>query len=135
MLLPHGSVIALIDGRSFELYRNTGDEAGPELTQLPSPKLEAHNPGSGGRHHSSAGNPTGHLRDEDAHAAAVTAWLNGEVLAHRIEKLVVFAPPRTLGELRKHYHPMTQRALLREYHKDLIGRPAAQIVAALREPH
>jgi protein required for attachment to host cells len=55
------------------------------------------------------------------------------VLGHKIDKLVVFAPPRTLGELRKHYHKLTTQALVKEYHKDLVGRPKAEIVAALRE--
>ena len=51
MLLPHGTVIALVDGHNFELYRNAGDEAAPELSALPSPKLDTHNH-SGASHHS-----------------------------------------------------------------------------------
>lgn len=135
MLLPHGAVIALVDGENLELYRNAGDEAAPELTALHVGRLDEHNKGSGGRHYSSSGNPTGHQLDEDAHAAAAAEWLNGEVLGHRIEQLVVFAAPRTLGELRKHYHKMTERALLKEFSKDLVGQPAASILAALRETH
>ena len=135
MLLPHGAVIALIDGERFELYRNSGTEAAPELAAMPKVKLDEHNKGSGGRHYSSSGNPTGHQLDEDAHAAAAAEWLNGEVLGHRIEQLVVFAAPRTLGELRKHYHKMTERALLKEFSKDLVGQQAASILAALRETH
>lgn len=132
MLLPHGTVIALIDGRNFELYRNTGDEAGPELEALPSPKLDASNH-SGGSHKSSTGNHADSLVDEDAHAAAAAGWLNGEVLSHRLKDLVVIAPPRTLGEVRKHYHKLTEQALRKELHKDLIGKQPADIVAALRE--
>ena len=135
MLLPHGTVIALIDGEKFELYRNSGNEAAPSLTAMPAAKLDEHNKGSGGRHYSSAGNPSESQQSEDAHAAGVASWLNAEVLAHRIDKLVIFAAPRTLGELRKHYHKMTEQALLKEYHKDLVGRPAEQIIAALRETH
>lgn len=135
MLLPHGAVIALIDGEKFELYRNSGTEAVPDLAAMPAVKLDEHNKGSGGRHHSSAGNPADTQQSEDAHAAGVASWLNGEVLAHRIDKLVVFAAPRTLGELRKHYRKATEQAVLKEYHKDLLGRPPEQIVAALRETH
>lgn len=134
MLLPHGAVIALVDGERFELYRNAGDEADPELEAVESPKLDTHNH-SGGSHRSSAGNHADTLVSEDAHAAAVATWLNGQVLANRIDKLVVMAAPRTLGELRKHYHKMTGRALLKEYHKDLVGKPKASIITALREPH
>ena len=32
MLLPHGTVFAIVDGENFELYRNTGMEAAPRLT-------------------------------------------------------------------------------------------------------
>lgn len=134
MLLPHGAVIALVDGKKFELYRNSGDEAEPELSAIEAPKLDSHNH-SGTGHHSSAGNHADRLVDEDAHAAAAAAWLNGQVLGHKIKDLVVFAPPRTLGELRKHYHKFTERALLKEYHKDLVGRKPTEIVAALREKH
>lgn len=133
MLLPHGTVIALVDGQHLELYRNAGNEAEPDLTPLPAPRLDEHNHGSGGRHYSSAGNPDEHRQAEDGHAAGVAAWLNGEVLAHRIDTLVVMADPRTLGELRRHYHSMTGKAVLKEYHKNLIGRPAERIIAALRE--
>lgn len=132
MLLPHGTVIALVDGKNFELYRNAGDEAEPELQALEAPRLDAHNH-SGGGHHSSAGNHADRQVDEDAHAIAVTAWLNDQVLAGRVKSLVLFASPKTLGEMRRHYHKMTELALLREYHKDLVGRPAAEIVKALRE--
>lgn len=132
MLLPHGAMIALVDGHRFEIYRNAGDEAQPELEALEAPELDSSNH-SGASHRSSAGNHADALVDEDAHAAAAAAWLNGQVLDHRIEQLVVFAPPRTLGELRKHYHKQTQGAVLKEYHKDLVGRPVAEIVKALRE--
>lgn len=135
MLLPHGAVIALVDGEKFELYRNTGNEAAPHLAAMPGPGLDTHNKGSGGRHYSSAGNPAESRQSEDAHAAGVAEWLNAEVLGHRIDKLVVFADPRTLGELRKHYHKMTSAALLKEYNKDLVGAAPDGILAALREHH
>lgn len=134
MLLPHGAVIALVDGHSFELYRNAGTEADPELSAIPAPKLDAHNH-SGGSHHSSAGNHADSLVAEDAHAIAAVSWLNGQVLAGKVKDLVVFAAPRTLGELRKHYHKMTTRALLKEVNKDFTGKQPDAILAALREKH
>lgn len=132
MLLAHGTVIVVADGRNLELYRNGGNEAAPELASLPVPRLDAHNKGSGGRHNSSSGNPTGNQLDEDAHAAGIAEWLNTEVIGHRIEKLVVIADPRTLGELRRHYHGQTKAALLGELAKDLVGRQGNEIIAALR---
>jgi len=134
MLLPHGTVIALVDGDNFELYRNSGDEAEPQLTAIDSPKLDAHNHSVSG-HHSSAGNHADKLVSEDAHAAAAVDWLNSQVLGHKIDKLVVFAAPRTLGEMRRHYHKQTEHALLKEYHKDLVGKQPAQIIEAMRATH
>lgn len=132
MLLPHGAIIALVDGRGLELYRNAGNIAEPSLAPLPAPSLEPRNKGAGGRHETVA-NPSGNLLDEDAHAAAVADWLNSEVLAHRIEQLVVIAAPRTLGELRRHYHKQLEQVLFAELDKDLVGRPANEVLAALRD--
>lgn len=132
MLLPHKAVIALVDGKKFEMFRNIGNEASPELAEMAPPKLDEHNKGAGAHHYSSSGNPTGHLLDEDAHAAAVAQWLNSQVLGHKIETLVVIAAPRTLGELRRHYHKQLEQALLGELSKDLNGRSGPEIIAALR---
>ena len=132
MLLPHGTMIALVDGQSFELYRNTGTEAEPALTAIDSPKLDSHNH-SGGSHHSRPGNHAGSLVSEDAHAAAAAEWLNDAVLAHRVEHIVLFAAPRSLGELRKHLRKTTEQAILKQYDKDLIGKPAAAILSALHD--
>ncbi|MFN3517750.1 MAG: host attachment protein [Novosphingobium sp.] len=133
MLLPHGTIIALVDGQHLELYRNTGSAAEPHLAALPAPKLDERNHGSGGRHYSSAGNPDEHRQQEGRHAAGVAAWLNGEVLAQRIDKLVIMADPRTLGELRRHYPVLTERAALKDHATNLVGRPPERIPEALRE--
>ena len=126
MLLPHGTVIAVIDARNFNLFRNTGDEAHPELTEIAAPKLDAHNH-SAGSHHGSTATMT-----EDAHAIAVVEWLNDEVAGHRVEHVVVAAPPRTMGELRKHYSKSFEKALLGEISKDLHGRKGPELLEQLR---
>lgn len=131
MLIPHGTVIALVDGAKFELYRNSGTEAEPALAAMETPKLDTSNH-SGGGHHSSPGNHADSLVAEDAHATAVAEWLNSQVLAHKIDKLVVIAAPRTLGELRRHYHKQLENTLVKELSKDLVGRKAPDIIAALR---
>lgn len=132
MLLPPGTVIAVIDGNAFELYRNTGTEAEPELSPQDSPKLDSSNHSAGSRH-SSSGNPGGHQADEDAHAIAAAEWLNQQVLGHKLTDLVIFAAPRTLGELRKHYHKQTEQALLGEVNKSMAGRQPSELIAALQQ--
>ncbi|MCW1383350.1 host attachment protein [Novosphingobium sp. KCTC 2891] len=133
MLLPHGAVIALVDGENWTLLRNAGNEATPDLAELPTPHIDEHNhSGSGGRHGPTASNPSPRQMHEDAHAGAVAEWLNQQVIGHKIEHLVVIAPPRTLGELRHHYAKQVSQVLLGEVAKDLIGRKPDEVLAALR---
>lgn len=132
MLLPHGAIVAVIDGRHFELHRNTGNEADPVLSPLATPRLDEHNKGAGTHHHPSSANPNGHLLDEDAHVAAAAAWLNGQVQGGKIEHLVVVAPPRALGEMRRHYSSQLERVLLKEIPKDLAGRGGKGVLEAVR---
>ena len=131
MLLPHAAVIALVDGQNFELYRNTGDEAEPRLTALDSPKLDSSNH-SASAHHSVPGKHADRQVAEDAHAIAAVHWLNTQVLDGSIKSLVVFASPKTLGEIRRHYHKLTEQAVIAEFHKDLVGQQPSAIIAALR---
>lgn len=126
MLLPHGTVIAVIDARNFRLFRNTGDEASAELVEIEAPRLDASNH-SAGSHHGSAATMA-----EDAHAIAAVEWLNNEVQAHRIAQLVVAAPPRTIGEMRKHYARPLEKVLLGEVSKDLHDCKGIEILAQLK---
>ena len=131
MLIPHKTIVAVLDGRTLDLFHNTGNEAEPDLQPLPTPKLDSHNH-SGASHHSVPGNHAAGLVLEDAHAIAATHWLNTEVLSHRIAHLVVIAPPRTLGELRKHYHKTLEAILIKELAKDIVGRNGKDVLEALR---
>jgi protein required for attachment to host cells len=132
MLLPHGTAIAVIDGENFKIFRNIGTEAEPQLSDALLPRLDSSNR-SGAGHRSSPGNHDEMQVSEDAHAIAAVEWLNDEVLGHRISGLVVVAPPRTLGEMRKHFHVETRKAVILEVTKDLAGRKPHEILAALRE--
>ena len=131
MMLPRNATVAVADGESLRLFRNSGDEARMELTALPEPSLHDADAGSGGRHHSSSANHDDKRMSEDNFAASCAAWLNREVLEGRIEALVVIADPRTLGELRKQYHQKLQGVLLQDMPKDLAGHSVADIAAAV----
>lgn len=138
MLLPKGTVLAVVDGENFELYRNTGMESDPKLSALDVPDLDATNYSAGAKDHDkvsrfTTGGPKDRLDklEESAHVAAVTEWLNGQVLKHEIERLVVVADPRSLGEMRRHYHKELENALVGEVAKTLTGRRPEQIVSAV----
>lgn len=72
-----------------------------------------------------------HQLEEDRFAAEVAEMLNKHALSRLFEKLIVVAPPRTLGELRKHYHKEVGARLVAEIDKDLTGHPVQQIEKAL----
>lgn len=131
MQLPKGATVAVADGEKLRLFRNSGDEAHPKLTALPEPNFGGDNRGSGARHHSSSANPDPSRLEEDSFAAATAAWLNRQALEAKIEKVFVIATPKTLGELRKHYHKALEAKLLGELAKDLTGRSVDEIETAV----
>ncbi|QYU68387.1 host attachment family protein [Leptolyngbya sp. 15MV] len=45
---------------------------------------------------------------------------------------MIIAPPKALGEIRRHYGKSLEKQIVGEIAKGLTGRPAAEIVQALR---
>ena len=131
MQLAHGTVVAVADGEKLVMYRNSGTDAEPSLTALPVGDISSENKGSGGRHGSSSANPGDSRMEEDGFAAGTAEMLNKQALANKFDHLVVIAAPKTLGELRKHWHKALEAKLVAEIAKDLTGHSTAQIEAAL----
>lgn len=132
MILPNGTTVAVADGSTMMLFRNRGREPSIDLLGLPEPDVGDGNAGSGGRHRSTTANPDARRLAEDDFAAAASEYLNRAVLDGRIEKLLVIADARTLGEMRRHYHQSLADRLIGELAKDLVGRPKADIEAAIQ---
>ncbi len=131
MLLPHGATVAVTDGESLHLFRNSDSDAHPELTPLRHPDIHGASSDAGSRHHGGAANPSYRQLREDGYAAATAAWLNSQVLSGEIKLLVIIAAPKTLGELRKHYHKELEAKLLGEIGKELTGHHADDIAKAI----
>jgi len=131
MQLPHGTIIAVADGEKLNLFRNSGDEAAPQLAAIGHDDPANDNSGSGGRHQASSANPDHGQLAEDDFAAGIAAMLNARALGGKIDDLVIIAAPRTLGELRKHYHKALSDTLRGEIAKDLTGHDGAAILAAI----
>ena len=72
-----------------------------------------------------------HQIEEDHFAAETADQLRKRALGGDFETLVVVAPPRSLGELRKHYHQEVANRIVDEIDEDLTGRPIDEIEAAL----
>jgi protein required for attachment to host cells len=73
-----------------------------------------------------------HQLEEDRFAAETAAMLKSKALANAFEQLIIVAPPKTLGELRKHYHKEVESRLAGELAKDLTGHTIPDIEAALK---
>lgn len=131
MRLPHDTLVAVADGEKLHLFRTSGTDAPPHLKPAGQPHVEGSNHSAGSRHKSSAANPDEKQDAEDMHAAAVAALLNKAAQAGEFEHAVVIAPPKMLGELRKHYHKAFEGKLLGELHKDMTGQGSDVIAKAL----
>lgn len=131
MLIPTDAFVAVVDGEKLNLFQNTSEDGTPSLVAMSVPDVSRENKGSGARHHSSAANPDDGQQNEDGFAAGVAAMLNAQVLAGHIGALIVIAAPRTLGEMRKHYHKALAAALLGEVPKDLTGHALHDIEKAV----
>lgn len=132
MKIPHMAHVALVDGTRFVLMRNTGQIFEPRLEPVAEPDLEPTNFSAGIRHQDKAGQRSGSTDlNELAHGAAAAEWLNSRALAGEIEQLVIIADPKTLGEMRRHYHKELSARLVGELDKALTSEPVPQIEKAL----
>lgn len=129
MNLPNGALVAVVDGGQLALFKNTG-HADAVLTTVEVPALPERLSGSSA-YRSSPANPDNDTQAEDGHATGVAEMLNSWALSGKFEALLVIAAPRTLGELRKHWHKNLQAKLIGEINKDLAGRSTSEIAAAI----
>ena len=122
MKCPHKAYVALVDGERFVLARNDGQPFEPKLSVVATPSLETTNYSAGVRDQDDAGRRSGSSDLEElAHAAAVTEYLNGQAIDGKLGELIVIADPKSLGEMRKHYHKELQACLIGEIDKAIAN--------------
>ena len=132
MKLRNNAHVALVDGTRFVVMRNTGLAFEPKLEQAAKPDLEATNFSAGVRHQDPGSQMTGATNlNELAHGAAAAEWLNAKAIAGEIDELLVIADPKTLGEMRRHYHRELETRLVGEIAKAMTHEPTARIEAAI----
>ena len=131
MQLPHGATVAVADGAKLVLFRNSGNEANPTLAAIHSPEIDTHNKSAGQRHQVGDKNDAPAQLEEDGFAAGTAEWLNQQALTNKIDALVLIAAPKTLGELRKHFHKALTAKIVGEISKDLTNHPADDILRAI----
>ncbi|WP_239805023.1 host attachment protein [Croceicoccus hydrothermalis] len=132
MRLPHKAHLAIVDGTRFVLMRNDGSPDEPKLSEQAKPDLDPTNFSAGVKHQDDAGQRTGATDlNELAHAAAVADWLNRAALDKTIETLAIAADPKTLGEMRRHYHKSLEAIIIGEEAKTLTGETTERIEKTL----
>ena len=131
MKLAHKAHVALIDGENFTLFRNNGQSFEPRLVEVDKPELDPTNFSAGVRHQDSGRKPDSTNLDELAHGAAAAKWLNAAAIAGNIDALLIIADPKTLGEMRQHYHVELKQRLVGEIDKTLTGQTTDKIEAAI----
>ena len=157
MQIPHNAYVLVADGTKMLFFRNEGDADFPKLEveaerQQDDPKDSDQGRSEPGRTFSSnRGDPrTGgygstvgaarsaysetdfHQLQKDNFAHEAADMLKKKALANEFEKLIIVAPPATLGELRKHYHKEVEARLAGEVAKDLTNMPVAEIEKILQ---
>lgn len=139
MPIPSQALILVADGRKLLLLRNHGDdvyldlrtEAHDERADAKNSDLRADAPGLG-QQRFGYGRPA--MDEADRHQLAEDQWardaadmLNRRALANDYDALAIVAPPRTLGELRKHLHKETEKRIIAIFNKAMTDRPLADI--------
>ncbi len=132
MKLGHNARVALVDGESFTLFRNDGQIFEPKLKKENNPALDVTNFSAGVRHQDNIGRELGRTQLEElAHGAAVAEWLNTKAIAGEFDQLLVIADPKSLGEMRQHYHSELEKRLVGEIDKTLTNQPVENIERAI----
>ncbi len=132
MMLSHGDLVAVADGASLKLFRNKAVEPDIDLVEIAHPAIIPSNAGSGSRHRNDSFNPDADRKAEDRFTAASAAQLNRMALDGALARVFIIADPRTLGELRKHFHVALQDKIVGELAKDLSSHSVHDIAMAVR---
>lgn len=132
MKLKQNSHVALVDGETFVLLRNTGQAFEPSLCKEDSPSLDVTNFSAGVKHQDDIGQRHGRTDlGELGHAVAATEWLSARAIANELDEVLIIADPNSLGEMRQHYHSELEKRVVGEIDKTLTGQPMEKIEQAI----
>jgi protein required for attachment to host cells len=139
MPLPNQALVFVTDGRKMLFLRNHGDENQLDL------RTEAHDQredrkdreirsdGPGTQKQSFGfGRPAMeetdfHQQDEDRWVKDAADKLKQRALRNDYDALVIVAPPRALGVLRKELHKEVERRVVATFNKEMTDRPIPDI--------
>lgn len=137
--IRNGDWVVVCDGRKALLFENEGDETYPnfktrDVEQQPDEPTHELGTDRPGRFEEMATGERSAAESTDFHDLAETAFLkdlskrlDALVRAGQIRHLIVVAPPRALGAIRKTYTSALQQAIRAEVDHDLVKLPVAEI--------
>lgn len=137
--IPEGAWVVVCDGAKEIILENIGDAAYPDLRTRTveehadprSRELGTDAPGrafqSVGAMRSAVDEIDWHDEEERRFLFRLADRLDKAVLSKAAKGLVIVAPPRALGALRKAYTKHIRDALIAEIDKDLVALPVSQI--------
>ena len=140
LAIPHGAFVFVGDGRKALFLRNDGDEKFPNLKtervfaeeNPPTHEQGTDRPGVGFAHagshrRGSMGDTDWHHLEEHRFVERVAAAFEEVVRKRQVPALIVAAPPRTLADLRRAFHPDVKKRIVAEVGKDLTKHPVGEI--------
>jgi protein required for attachment to host cells len=143
VMVDKGAWVVVCDGAKALVLENVGNRLAPSLVTRevygqPDPKtheLGTDKPGrsfsSVGSGHSAMEQTDWHEQEEQRFLAKLAARLDKAVLAGETRSLIVVAPPRAIGVLRRQYSAHIRQALKAEVEKDYVRMPVADIARHL----
>ena len=141
MNVEHGASIFVTDGRKALFLRNDGDSDYPNLRlahkwEAPVPaardlrsdapgRVFSSQPGSARR--SSYDEGDGHEQAEAEFAEGIANFMNEHAPQEGSKQIILVAPPRALGVVRKHLDVDVSKRITAEIPKDLVKHPIPAI--------
>lgn len=140
----NGAWVLVGDGRRALFFYNHGDADLLDLRVIetrvennpPSCEQGTDAPGrafarAGAHARSAMGEVDWHELEEERFARAMADRINAAAESGEMKEIVIVAPPKTLGEIRKDLSPAAQGKVAGELHKDLTKHPLPEIEKAL----
>lgn len=140
----NGAWVLVGDGRRALFFQNHGDAQLLDLRVLETridqnPATREHGSDAPGRAFAAAGsharsamgNVDWHELEEERFARAMADRINAAAESGEMKEIVIVAPPKTLGEIRKDLSTKAQSKVAGELDKDLTKHPLPEIEKAL----
>jgi protein required for attachment to host cells len=138
-VIPHDSLILVGDGQKALFLRNRGsaqrvDLVVEQIFEQENPATREQGTDRPGRSIASVGVARSAMEETDWHhiakerfASEIAKALYRHAHANLFERLVIIAPPKILGKLRKAFHPEVVARIAAEIPKELTSHPVSEI--------